>query len=486
MADYYPLLLRSLENVANPRPETRQKVYEKARAALISQLRNIQPPLSEAEMLHECMALDEAVLAVEQAYAQSGRHSDDVYVGQSGRDHFQAEQMMDSQYHPHDAQAYHFQPEPNNQTVHSEYPREERAGGIAQYSSQEFGYQQPADFQDNGGSRPVQESYSSQYHPYQQTSEVYPYYNEQADHPESYGNGEGFLNPEENQQADVSVRDLRPRLVVPESEEDSINKKRRLIVLVAVFSLVFVVAGLALALKLRDDHIPVSGMQTEKNGSTTASKENAGDIPDSQPLPPKSGERVGAAPVTEFSEVVQENTNVEQRAFLVEQTALQPPNHQKRTVGGIVWSLENKDGPQGKDVSVIHGRVSFPAENLNLDLKINKNTDPSLSASHTILFSFSSLSANSPKKIKTFHPEMFMMANLDTPAVKLSGGVVELEANNFVYAVQNTPENQEIFKKLSWLRIFLIYDSNQTAVIDFEKGPEGQRIFDEALRNWEQ
>jgi hypothetical protein len=46
MADYYPLLAKALANLPNrSTPTARRAIYERARKALIGQLRSIQPPM---------------------------------------------------------------------------------------------------------------------------------------------------------------------------------------------------------------------------------------------------------------------------------------------------------------------------------------------------------------------------------------------------------------------------------------------------------
>ena len=68
MADYYPLLVRALEGLADNAPEARRIVYERAKSALLSQLRSLQPPLSEAEIERERASLGEAIERAEIAY----------------------------------------------------------------------------------------------------------------------------------------------------------------------------------------------------------------------------------------------------------------------------------------------------------------------------------------------------------------------------------------------------------------------------------
>ncbi|WP_204271369.1 hypothetical protein, partial [Citrobacter freundii] len=67
MADYYPLIARAVAGLdANSTGEQRRALYERARSALIAQLRGVQPPLSESEITRERLTLEEAIRKVEQ------------------------------------------------------------------------------------------------------------------------------------------------------------------------------------------------------------------------------------------------------------------------------------------------------------------------------------------------------------------------------------------------------------------------------------
>src|SRR5207253_2042908 len=74
MADYYPLIARAISGLDPSAPgESRRALYERARSALIAQLRSVQPPLSESEITRERLSLEEAVRKVESEAAQRAR-----------------------------------------------------------------------------------------------------------------------------------------------------------------------------------------------------------------------------------------------------------------------------------------------------------------------------------------------------------------------------------------------------------------------------
>ena len=74
VADYYSLIKKAVARLdpASSR-EGRWAIYERARAAQLAQLRSISPPLSEAEISREQLALEEAVRRAEAEVAQPAR-----------------------------------------------------------------------------------------------------------------------------------------------------------------------------------------------------------------------------------------------------------------------------------------------------------------------------------------------------------------------------------------------------------------------------
>ena len=68
MADYYPLLARALDALPDRTPAMRRAVYDRARNALVAQLRSIDPPLSEDDIDTERRALDTAITRLEATY----------------------------------------------------------------------------------------------------------------------------------------------------------------------------------------------------------------------------------------------------------------------------------------------------------------------------------------------------------------------------------------------------------------------------------
>jgi hypothetical protein len=65
MADYCPVLARAVSSLADNTPEARHALYDRARAALFSELHQHEPPLTDAEITRERNSLEVAIQDVE-------------------------------------------------------------------------------------------------------------------------------------------------------------------------------------------------------------------------------------------------------------------------------------------------------------------------------------------------------------------------------------------------------------------------------------
>src|SRR3954471_9332606 len=65
MADYYPLIARAVAGLEKNTGDGRRALYERARTALVAQLRSVDPPLNENDVTRERLALEESIRKVE-------------------------------------------------------------------------------------------------------------------------------------------------------------------------------------------------------------------------------------------------------------------------------------------------------------------------------------------------------------------------------------------------------------------------------------
>src|SRR5471030_968038 len=73
MADYFPLISRAVAGLDKNTGENRRALYERARTALVNQLRGVDPALNESDITRERLALEESILKVEAEAAKRAR-----------------------------------------------------------------------------------------------------------------------------------------------------------------------------------------------------------------------------------------------------------------------------------------------------------------------------------------------------------------------------------------------------------------------------
>src|SRR5215216_869570 len=81
MADYKELLRRAVEALPENNGAARRAVYEKARAALVGQLRAINPPLAARDITTHRLQLEDCIRQVEQEASEA------VIAGMNGIHH---------------------------------------------------------------------------------------------------------------------------------------------------------------------------------------------------------------------------------------------------------------------------------------------------------------------------------------------------------------------------------------------------------------
>jgi hypothetical protein len=73
MTDYYPLIAKAVAGLEKNTGDQRRALYERARTALVAQLRGLDPPLTESEITRERLALEESIRKVEAEAARKAR-----------------------------------------------------------------------------------------------------------------------------------------------------------------------------------------------------------------------------------------------------------------------------------------------------------------------------------------------------------------------------------------------------------------------------
>ena len=84
LADYYPLIAQAVNRLEQSTAETRRTIYDRARAAMVAQLRGVMPALNESDITRERLSLEEAIRKVETEAARRSRTDPPMRAGPVG------------------------------------------------------------------------------------------------------------------------------------------------------------------------------------------------------------------------------------------------------------------------------------------------------------------------------------------------------------------------------------------------------------------
>lgn len=477
MAEYYPLLAKAVAAIPNPTPEARRVVYERARKALLGQLQNLQPPIAAADLAREAEALDAAVARLESELG--------------GKPAAKAA------------------PAPGPRVTPRTTPSPPRAAPAPRGPSPGPSPAPPPAPNESASASAAADGPTLKY---PGTPEA-----KAENRPAS---ARDF--PAEPRPA-TRVR-LSERPMAPQPDYGDAFVSRRLWIVIGV--VVLVVAAVAVAAwKLRDrpDQLvafnkPAAQTAAEKNGvkntdrvgapapapeeqaAAPATSVASSSPPPAAPKPAPESAAPGAAataaaaptaPPASAATAKAGEANAQlpvayRAALLVE--APEEPSKVKTYVGTVIWKLQNvSNGPGQPLATAVHADVSVPDDKLKITIDIQKNTDPSLSASHTMTIVFD-VAPNSPtggvKEIS-----LPQLRNEDNPSGEpLKGVVVPIMDNSFLVGLTRGDAesvNIELLKKLQWIDIPIMLDSGRIAKLTFEKNASGSRAIDDAITSWQ-
>jgi hypothetical protein len=462
MADYYPLLAKAVAAQAQSDPNKRRAIYERARTALLGQLRAIQPPIPEPDIQRESQALDEAVNRLESEIAakdaapvRAGGESAPAASGGSepGRTRLPLRPLPPRPLPPRPPLRSRLDikpapPAPADAPPEPPASPEETAAPLVDAST------------DTGaGGETWQEAGAP-----------------------AGGAASGFTLP--NNRAEPEPPPLRPRSdkfhpAAPRPEVAG-RRSRGLYIAGAVAALVVLLVAAA-AWKLRD-----------RPEELTRAKPAA---PQSDTGNPKLSERVGGAATTgaksgagSASAPADQNATIpvaHRAALLVE--APEEESKVKTYIGSVVWRLENAARDAGQPLSTaVRADVDIPDAKLKVALTFQKNLDAALPASHTILIRFTPLPGSPIGDVQQIDAPQ--MRRDEAPSGDpLSAVPVPIMDNNFLVGLARgdlETRNIDLIKTRAWIDIPMLLKSKRVAKITLEKGVTGERAINDALAAW--
>ena len=424
MADYYPLLSRALGALSDRSPAARQAVYDRARSALTEQLRSLDPPLSEADIVRERLALDEAVNRIEAEYAPKP-------------------------VAPVPAAKPAAAPPPKPAAPRpAPRPRGAAVAAQAWPEPQPWPEASPPD----PGAAPV---------PFRiPTRNVV-----RQEPPEAAANDEAPPEPARE----------RPRVEVAPPR---IGRGRRLRTAAVALALVLVIGAIAVAAwMLRDQPVEVvqaPGAEPAPDGERKFNDRVGAAPATAVPAPAPAPQVQGALPVA-------------QRAVLYEENP-QDPQRPLATQARVLWRLDNLNTGQGQPLeTVVRATVDVPDTGIGLSLLMRRNLDPTLPASHTIELTFSTPPTDPSRAVRDV-AVLLLKNEEAARGTPLAGLPVPVKENLFLIGLSNlradVERNTDLLLKRNWIDLPVQFVSGRRAIVSFEKGFAGEQVIAEAFRQW--
>ncbi|MCJ2129605.1 histidine kinase [Methylobacterium sp. E-045] len=517
MADYYPLLARALQAMPDRSPALRKAVYDRARGALIGQLRSLEPPLSEADIDLESKALETAISKVESEHggppaavandvappdfavpeerdtlpeAEAPDRSADTARGRV------AEPALPPALEPNlgirpsrpdrqpGAPTEASAPEPLPPTQDGPAPVSREAAPVLPIKPRKA---KSADkVADRKAAREAARKASS--------GEA------ASDAPEPEPAAEPMPEPPVAERetmpaaGDGANARHRPRIDVVAPRKG----RPRLIRNVFVGSVLLIVVGLiaVAAFMLRDKPSDLQPGNTEAQGEATESGASkyadriGGEAPASSERRDSSSRQTPAAtPADPTKPPAQPDVAVAQRAVLFEENTA-GGNAQPITFQGmVVWRLEAMNGEQGQPLeTVIRGRLTFAEAGLSLVMTIRRNLDPTFPASHTIELAFTT---TSPAGDTHSVQDVGLLSAKDEEAGRgspVSGLPVRVKENLFLIGLSSlqadVDRNTDLLEHRNWFDLPIKFASGPRGVLTFEKGSSGNQVIRSAFEQW--
>ncbi len=535
MAEYYPLLAKAVGSLPNSTLETRRVVYERARKALIGQLRTLHPPVPDEDIERESVELDRAVQRLEGELAKGDaakggpfspgaaprpvpprppppvlRRSEPAESAKSG---------SPEPARPAPARAVPVAPPrpaaapppplrsklpparapllPAGQTVPASQAAPARPAPVqpAPILPAPRAAAQPAPVAAPMPRAPVQAGAPVSSIPPASSSmpgqaavlEALP--TAQAEVPAEPRDGveHGRVEaaaPDAATEGPARFDVRRP--YAPQVPAGKAAPRRVWIVPVGIGVTVAAVAVAAYALRDTRQSISRAKPTTEQAAKTDGGKiaERVGGA-----VPAESVARApGAAPAAQRSATAANpEVPVAQRAALLIE-APDEPNKVKTFLGTVVWKLNNINaGPSDGVGLAVEADVDLPDDKMTAIVTFEKNTDASLPASHTIKVRFAMQPGSLSGDIQQI--SVPQLRHEDNPSGEaLAGVTVPVVQNSFLVGL--SPGNAESvnikqLKDLQWIDIPMLLNNGKIAKLTFEKGVPGERDLNEAISSWQ-
>ena len=160
-----------------------------------------------------------------------------------------------------------------------------------------------------------------------------------------------------------------------------------------------------------------------------------------------------------------------------------------RTNAAITWEIKQESLKEGSaPESVVIGKMDVPEKAMSIDITLKRNIDEAVSASHMIEMRFNTPADFAGKSIESI-ARFVMKTTEESPGEPLAAVPVKVSDGNFLIALDNLAQavalNTQLLKSSAWIDIPIVYGTGKRALITLEKGGTGERVFNEAFKDWQ-
>lgn len=523
MANYQPLIAKAVAGLEKNTGEARRVLYERARNALVTQLRAVTPALSESDITRERLALEEAIRKVEGDAVRRGRaapaparperaagEAPPARPREAAGPPPQAAAGMAAPPPPADVRPVEPPQEPRNEAPSAE-PRPEPTGWRRPRLRPAAPEPTPAAPHEAAASVPDTHAPAAAAEPPVLRE---PAKTEPLKRPGWPFRSRGPATPERDvgvppaepdvhfapkDQAPPSFKERRDQGVSavaaagapavegePEAEPPEPAAATRGLPFAVPSRVAVIAAAIALAVLglsgLTYWQWPtIAGLFAGRSSGPVATPAAPGTAPASRS---KITDRVGAP--TAPSPPPQEAKGAAQRVVLYEED---PSNTAgRRFVGTVLWRTESIAAGPGQALELaVRGEIEIPEAKTAVKFSVRRNTDKALPASHTIEIMFS-LPADFPNGAITNIPGILMKQAEQTRGVPLAGLSVKVTPGFFLVGLSSAEadvqRNIQLLKERSWFDVPVVYSNGRRAILAIEKGAPGERAFADAFAAW--
>ncbi len=476
MADYYPLLAKAVAKLTEATPEARQEIYERARNALAGQLRNLDPPVPEEAIAREAQALEIAVAQVEMDVASDSFSKVGLPAGTT--DFSGMRPQTGAPPHGSLAQA----PQSQAGIVSA------RRGDGPQKPPQAL----PLKIRRKASEKRAKKAAEKSAFEAAEGSAAGPHARRVSERPAPQHeaiDAADLSGPAASEDRASRPPIMGPGALPPFASGSGYDQARskRLFALFGIIGAVVIAIAIA-AYRLRDRPEDLMRLQPQllqgeaASGGKIADRAGKSSGTENAPAPPESlsdAQRKAAPPAAVPIPVAH------RAALLVE--AKEGTNKVNTYVGRVIWRTESvSGGPDEPLRTAIRAEIDIPEIKLEANLIIQKNFDSTLPASHTVKLNFALADGSPIGKIRQI--SALQMRQEDTPVGDtLEGITVPIVEDSFLIGLARgaaEESNLDHLRSREWLDVPMVLASGLSAKLTLEKGPSGQRIFDDAIAAW--